>query len=215
LDKMVAQCKFAYFGEDVIPFYRSEEVIRRDIEYLLKYFAQKESAPLFIPFEEDDREKVNISTIAKEIIDKDMRLLERKAHTDALWNDEKSLLRVYFGTKYFFDQQLNTEIIKQLGDYPVCDNTDNTIGEEKKLEDLPLYEWQKYAPKKYDEMKTLIFNKAKKGNDYVCVQCGKKSPHKGLFQIDHSTPRAKGGKTVPENLQLLCRPCNLKKGDKI
>jgi len=215
LEKMIAQCKFAYFGENMIPFYGSEKVISRDIEYLLKYFAQKESAPLFISFEEDDRQKVNLSTIAKDIIDKDMRLLERKAHTDALWNDEKSLLCVYFGNKYFFDQQLNTEIIKQLGDYPVCDNTDNTIGEEKKLEDLPLYKWQKHAPKKYDEMKALIFSKAKKGSDYVCANCGKTSPYKGLFQIDHKTPMDKGGKTVAENLQLLCRTCNLKKGDKV
>ena len=29
---------------------------------------------------------------------------------------------------------------------------------------------------------------------------------------DHRTPWAKGGHTVPDNLQMLCRLCNLKKG---
>ena len=30
---------------------------------------------------------------------------------------------------------------------------------------------------------------------------------------DHRTPWSKGGHTVPDNLQMLCRTCNLKKGD--
>jgi len=29
---------------------------------------------------------------------------------------------------------------------------------------------------------------------------------------DHKMPWAKGGHTVPENLQMHCRTCNLKKG---
>ena len=215
LDKMVAQCKFAYFGEDVIPFYRSEEVIRRDIEYLLKYFAQKESAPLFVPFDEMDRQKLDLSIISKKIVAMNMRRLDQIEYINSLWDDEKNLLRVYFTNYYFFKRQLEVELDKIDGVFPVCNITDNTIGEEKKLENLPLYEWQKYAPEKYDEMKALIFNKAKKGNNYVCAKCGKKSPSKGLFQIDHIIPMNKGGKTVPENLQLLCRTCNLKKGDKL
>ena len=31
---------------------------------------------------------------------------------------------------------------------------------------------------------------------------------------DHVVPWSKGGKTVPENLQMLCRRCNALKGDK-
>ena len=29
---------------------------------------------------------------------------------------------------------------------------------------------------------------------------------------DHITPWSKGGKTTPDNCQMLCRDCNLKKG---
>ena len=31
---------------------------------------------------------------------------------------------------------------------------------------------------------------------------------------DHVVPWSKGGHTTPDNLQMLCRDCNLKKGDK-
>lgn len=33
------------------------------------------------------------------------------------------------------------------------------------------------------------------------------------MQADHITPWSKGGRTVPENCQMLCRDCNLKKSD--
>lgn len=210
LDKMIAQCAFAYFSDDMFPPYKN-----KDIEYLLKYFAQKESAPLFVPFDEMDRQKVDLSIIAKEIVDKDMRRSEQKEYTDSLWEDETSFLRIYFGYKTFFVRQLETEINKLQGDFPIYDGGENTIGEEIALETLPLYDWHRYAPEKYEQMKTLIFGNAQKGNDYICVECGKTSPHRGLFQIDHIVPMSKGGKTVPENLQLLCRICNVKKSDNL
>jgi 5-methylcytosine-specific restriction endonuclease McrA len=31
--------------------------------------------------------------------------------------------------------------------------------------------------------------------------------------VDHIMPMNKGGKTVPENLQILCRSCNARKSD--
>ena len=47
----------------------------------------------------------------------------------------------------------------------------------------------------------------------VCPRC------KGHFEYeemegDHIVPWSKGGKTVPENLQMLCRRCNGQKSDK-
>lgn len=43
---------------------------------------------------------------------------------------------------------------------------------------------------------------------YRCKHCG---DHHDL-QIDHVYPESKGGPTTLENLQVLCRPCNSKKG---
>lgn len=43
---------------------------------------------------------------------------------------------------------------------------------------------------------------------YRCKHCG---DHRDL-QVDHVHPESKGGATTLENLQVLCKPCNMKKG---
>ena len=50
--------------------------------------------------------------------------------------------------------------------------------------------------------------------NYVCAGCGEIFPTRIYLQVDHIKPMAKGGLTVPENLQILCRACNMRKGDK-
>jgi hypothetical protein len=217
LNAMIAQCEAAYFDDNMVPPYRSYSQGGHDLEYLLKYYAQKESAPLFIPFDEADRRAVNLSLIAKEIVDKDMRRGEQKEFTDALWEDETSLLRVYFGNKYFFKRQLETEIDKLYGDFPMSNDDDNTIGETIDLTSLTLYELCNVAPEIGRKIKDSVYANARtKDGLYRCCnpKCGKESPHRALFQIDHITPMSKGGKTELVNLQLLCRPCNLIKGDR-
>ena len=46
----------------------------------------------------------------------------------------------------------------------------------------------------------------------ICPKCGK---HFAIEEMegDHIVPWSKGGKTVPENLQMLCRDCNRRKSD--
>lgn len=46
----------------------------------------------------------------------------------------------------------------------------------------------------------------------ICVKCGK---HFELSEMDadHITPWSKGGKTTPNNCQMLCRDCNRRKSD--
>lgn len=52
--------------------------------------------------------------------------------------------------------------------------------------------------------------KAQRGK---CANCGKSLS--GGYHIDHRVPVAKGGDNSPENIELLCGPCNLKKGAKL
>lgn len=47
------------------------------------------------------------------------------------------------------------------------------------------------------------------GDHWQCVACG--SPDK--LQIDHIVPQSRGGFHDIDNLQTLCGPCNLSKGD--
>lgn len=47
---------------------------------------------------------------------------------------------------------------------------------------------------------------------YTCQICGKHMPDEVGLQIDHIVPVARGGKTVPSNLRVLCNKCNGRKG---
>ena len=45
---------------------------------------------------------------------------------------------------------------------------------------------------------------------WTCQSCGTTT---GIMHIDHIYPRSAGGSDHPSNLQVLCAPCNLAKGD--
>jgi hypothetical protein len=48
-------------------------------------------------------------------------------------------------------------------------------------------------------------------DNYTCQICGKEMYDGVGLQIDHIIPIAKGGKSVPSNLQVLCSKCNGRK----
>lgn len=45
----------------------------------------------------------------------------------------------------------------------------------------------------------------------TCVYCGDRRPDRA-FEIDHMTPVLRGGSNEFDNLQVICRPCNMRKG---
>lgn len=47
---------------------------------------------------------------------------------------------------------------------------------------------------------------------YTCQNCGKYMPDEVGLHIDHIVPIAKGGKSIPSNLRVLCSKCNGSKG---
>ena len=46
-----------------------------------------------------------------------------------------------------------------------------------------------------------------------CADCGRHFEFEEMHG-DHRLPWSRGGHTVPDNLQMLCRTCNLKKSDR-
>ena len=48
-----------------------------------------------------------------------------------------------------------------------------------------------------------------------CAKCNKEFSKKFKYTLDHIVPLSRGGSLVLENTQLLCRPCNSSKHDKI
>lgn len=54
----------------------------------------------------------------------------------------------------------------------------------------------------------------KKRDNYTCQICGKYMPDEVGLHVDHIIPIAKGGKSIPQNLRVLCSKCNGRKGSK-
>jgi RHS repeat-associated protein len=69
-------------------------------------------------------------------------------------------------------------------------------------------------------------NAARNGGQNKCSNCGQTTvpaqqsktgvtPPKNETHVDHVIPQSKGGNGSPDNGQVLCRECNLQKGDKL
>lgn len=48
-------------------------------------------------------------------------------------------------------------------------------------------------------------------DNFTCQHCGTRRD----LSVDHIYPESKGGPTLLDNLQTLCRPCNSRKGSKV
>ena len=59
-----------------------------------------------------------------------------------------------------------------------------------------------------NRMKRTAYEKQKG----ICTKCGKHFELEEM-EADHITPWSKGGKTIAENCQMLCRNCNRRKSD--
>lgn len=211
LMEMEKQCRDTFFCGEMVPPYEPKDVI-----HILKYYAQYESVPKFYTFDEVDRSKLDVGMIAQHIWDEDMGERKKAEYIDKIWNDaDDNMLRLFFGKKLYFLRQLDIELMKIR--YPdIYEETENVVYETRKLEELSLYEIRKVNPKLEMQLRDAAFEKAKTSDGkYQCAACGMKNRSKVCFHVDHIIPMNQGGKSVPENLQILCRQCNGIKGDQI
>lgn len=209
LDDMTEHCFQSYFDENMIP-----SCNRNDIEHLLKFYAQKAVAPLFVTIDEMERKKLDVSEIAKRIYDEDMRRSEKNAYIQSLWAEEGSLLPVYYTNPYFFKKLIDLELDKLDGDIEIAAAEPQTEAELRNLEQFPLQKIIELYPKIGLQLKEDAFAAARNDDgSYVCAGCGEVFPTRLFLQVDHIVPMAKGGLSVPDNLQVLCRTCNQRKGD--
>lgn len=209
LDDMTEHCFQSYFDENMI-----SSCNRNDIEHLLKFYAQKAVAPLFVTIDEMERKKLDVSEIAKKIYDEDMRRSEKNAYIQSLWAEEGSLLPVYYTNPYFFKKLIDLELDKLDGDIEIAAAEPQTEAELRNLEQFPLQKIIELYPKIGLQLKEDAFAAARNDDgSYVCAGCGEVFPTRLFLQVDHIVPMAKGGLSVPENLQVLCRTCNQRKGD--
>lgn len=209
LMEMEKQCRDTFFCGEMVPPYEPKDVI-----HILKYYAQYESVPKFYTFDEVDRSKLDVGLIAQHIWDEDMGERKKAEYIDKIWNDaDDNMLRLFFGKKLYFLRQLDIELMKIR--YPDI-YEENVVYETRKLEELSLHDIGKVNPEMELQLREMAFEKAKTSDgNYQCAACGMKNRSRACFHVDHIIPMNQGGKSVLENLQILCRRCNGIKGDQI
>ena len=209
LDEMEEQCRDAFFYGEMIPPYAPEDVIS-----ILRYYAQYEVAPHFYTFDQIDRSKLDVAQIAQHIWDEDMGERKRAEYINSLWDStDDNMLRLFFGRKLYFLRQLDIECMK-ISHPGIYEDESNVKYGTRQLTDLPLYEIGEVSPETEKALRDGAFEKSKNAaGEYRCACCGLTSSSRVFFQVDHVVPMNKGGKSVPENLQILCRKCNGSKGD--
>jgi 5-methylcytosine-specific restriction endonuclease McrA len=52
-------------------------------------------------------------------------------------------------------------------------------------------------------------------DDFMCKLCNRGNDDGVRLEVDHIIPISKGGKTIMDNLQTLCKDCNRGKRDKM
>lgn len=211
LEELEEQCRSTYFCGNMVPPYE-----KRDIINILKYYAQKEEAPVFYTFDDIDTGRLDPSVIAKQIYDEDMGEKRRNEYINNLWeSNDDNLLRLFFGRKIYFLKQVQLELMK-ISHPDVFEEEHNVVFGKRNFEDMALCEIGKVAPEVEKELRDKAFEHARNSKGfYECAACKMTSHNRIPFQVDHIIPLNKGGKTVPENLQVLCRKCNASKSDKV
>jgi hypothetical protein len=81
-----------------------------------------------------------------------------------------------------------------------------------------IYEFLLSGGVKENKLNIRAFTESQKRTAYekqggICPICGERHEYEKM-EGDHITPWSQGGKTVPENLQMICKSCNRKKSNK-
>ena len=123
---------------------------------------------------------------------------------EAIWQFNKEIV----------DATYDLELDKLDGDIEIAAAEPQAEAELRNLEQLPLQKIIELYPKIGLQLKEDAFAAARNDDgSYVCAGCGEVFPTRLFLQVDHIVPMAKGGLSVPDNLQVLCRTCNQRKGD--
>ena len=79
---------------------------------------------MFVTLDEIDRKKLDVSVIAKKIYDGDMSARQQKEYIEQLWNDETSMVRVFYSKLYFFKRR---EIVTRKQHFTIAEPTLGTL----------------------------------------------------------------------------------------
>ena len=107
-----------------------------------------------------------------------------------------------YGQATFNTKDLEAEISRLL--------IDDDVTSKKGIYSYVLNRNEKYLNiRAFTEMQKISAYERQNG---ICAKCGKHFALKEM-EADHITPWSKGGKTNPDNCQMLCKDCNRRKSD--
>jgi ATP-dependent helicase IRC3 len=188
----------------------------QDIKDILQYYTIQDELPPYIELK--DREKYDIDKIASEIIEKDLGEKSQTEMINKTWENNEISWQTFFNfDKRGFLRELN--LAKSRISHPeLFQRKSIKPTEEKELrsyEKLRLHELREQDPTYEKWLRDQVFSKFTDENGfYYSAESGYKSKNKLDFQVDHIKSMHNGGLTVLENLQLLTRVENAKKGNR-
>ena len=209
LEELEQKSRDKFFCEEMIPTYDP-----KDVQHILKYYAQKDFAPRFYTFDQVDRDKLDVHLIARKIWDERMDRQTEQEYVDELWeNSDDNILRLFFGKKTYLRKLINIEILK-ISDPPEYPSIPQVKYDKRPIETLTLYEISQINPTRGKKLYDDAYANAKVEGGYQCAKCGKVFPDRHGLEVDHIKPMNAGGLSVSDNLQVLCKTCNASKGYK-
>jgi superfamily II DNA or RNA helicase len=188
---------------------------REEIRTMLGHMAKHSDPPRLIKF--DQRNAYDIDKIAKHVYGQDMGPKATISHLKELWGTDQTGWNVFFGGDFPCFARAVQETVDRLaigGLGPVTAPT--AIPGKKLVEDCSMAELYEKQSKKWKELRDAVYRAAydQTTRKYRCAATGWQSKYQNDFQIDHIRPRSAGGKTALDNLRLLRRRENAKKGPK-
>ncbi len=197
-------------------FYDHDELLaysREDMEDLIRFVFDTNEYPEFVELKE--RSELDVDRLAQKILADRMAPYDERDYLNAEWEHEGAHWQAFFD----HDQRRflrEVDLAKQKRLHPSLFKSPvvpKVVWDQRALEDLPLYRLRTIDPHRWQTLTEAVFAGARcDDGQYECAVSGFRSPHRWLFEIDHIEPMAHGGKTVLNNLRLLTRSENRRRG---
>lgn len=184
----------------------------KDIKDIIYYYYLTNAVPEFIAF--DNREKYDVSILAKEIVNSNFNRREENEFLDSKWDNKELGWKIYFNNnRSLFEREVDREVRKLFKK----ENSEepNVLIDKVDYTQLTLNQIREIDIKYWRYLSDAVYNKYKdKQGYYYSPISNYRNKSKRYFQIDHIVPISKGGKTEIDNLQILTRWENQIKKDK-
>ncbi|MCA9209654.1 MAG: HNH endonuclease, partial [Planctomycetales bacterium] len=183
---------------------------------IVQYYYVYGVRPQFIHF--DDRSRYNFESVAREAVELDLTIRQKNEWLARLWNDAQQPWQVFFGVDGQPDfERIVDAAIRRLSNFHTdSDDSQAPVIElgRRSLDDLSMSELKIADADLYWEIRREVESKSRtKDGQYRCARTQFTSRNRHDFEVDHIVPRAKGGKTSSDNLQLVHWRENRRKGN--